>query len=999
MPQADDAGHRAKLDRNSPAQMPFARGLMLVLGFLAACALVFGLPLVQAEELVADNDAVVPVPATLVPSDIQNDDAPAADGLTDEVENADVVNPGDPAAEGEATDGPINLTDPAELGADRAAIPGASRALKVKQCSPGPADHYYFNDEILLNDTYARFVASAYWDRPLSQLEKTAFNYSVGKGNFSTKIGRAAHLENGLNPATGKPYFGIEIGVPGDAHYLNSDSPDWAVDTCPGDGSPCVLKNVDDPTKKIKFISPAENETILGGSGHFAVEFVGFYQLIDAGDPIQWKFQFDANKPVGNANADRIVCPETDWPAEEGGTTAPQFAPVPTPDLELTKKPRFGKLLRDADNKATVVWELKVTNKGLGKSLGFQLEDTLAADAFENVRVLDATKISADDATAENEISSPPAGSDLTQPEPGRGIDCTISAGTTVSCTADALDEGGSKTVLVVADIVPGKQCPDNTASITPVNEDPNSANNTATAQCPSESIALEKVPAADQNPTKPGNQSRPLISFDATGGSASLYYEIKVKNGLSAESELPNDIVDTFKLPAGVEVTGGAVTIEGAELADVTVGNTTTIPRAEVGTIPAEGEKTLILRADVKAPLSVWEGAASQAALTCKEALPADDSGNSGVLNSVSMVDEDDGTTPDANNHACLSLDADVSVEKTPRPGQGIKVNASGDAQLQYTVTVHNNSADSAVSVSHLVDHVSVPTGLSINGDVTIDAAQTAGSVIKGPVASYPASEWKNGASLALCERLELDPGVSQSFTISVPVHLDSLASADAKTALGTCAFTDENAGFTGGVPNTVHIDGPDSDGPANNHACIPILPPDPAAVILETVAYDAQNQSVTSTPLSGAAFSVQAIDESGAPVGEPIAMTASADGTSFNFQLEPGRYQLIQTQAPSGGYQLLPNAANFSVAQGEQGYEIQSVDATTSPLVFFEKNPETQALMIKVADVRTGVLPKTGPSNQILWISLALLIAAAMIGLNVQATSETRRSTKVGA
>lgn len=999
MPQADDAGHRAKLDRNSPAQTPFARGLMLVLGFLAACALVFGLPLVQAEELVAANDAVVPVPATLVPSDIQNDDAHATEGLTDEVENADVVNPDDPAVEGEVTDGPINLTDPAELGADRAAIPGASRALKVKQCSPGAADHYYVNDQILLNDTYARFVASAYWDRPLSQLEKTAFNYSVGRGNLSFQIGQAAKLEKGINPDTRRPYFGIEIGRPGDPHYLNSDSDDWAVDTCPDDGSPCVLKNASDATKKIRFISPAKNETLIGGSGHFAVEFVGFNQLIDAGDPIRWKFQFDANRPVGNANADRIVCPETDWPENKGGPTAPQFAPVPTPDLELTKKPRFNKILRDSSNKATVVWTLTTTNKGPGKSFGFQLDDALSADAFENIRVLDATKISDDDATAENQISSPPSGSDLTQPQPGRGIDCTISAGNTVSCTANALDEGGSKTVLVVADIVPGKQCPDNTASITPVNEDPNPANNTATAQCPSESIALEKVPAADQNPTKPGNQSRPLISFDATGGSASLYYEIKVKNGLSAESELPNDIVDTFKLPAGVEVTGGAVTIEGTELADVTVGNTTTIPRTEVGTIPAEGEKTLLLRADVKAPLSVWEGAAPQAALTCTEALPADDSGNSGVLNSVSMVDEDDGTTPDANNHACLSLDADVSIEKTPRPGEGIKVNASGDAQLQYTVTVHNNSADTAVSVSHLVDHVSVPTGLSINGDVTIDAAQTAGSVIEGPVASYPASEWKNGASLALFERLELDPGVSQSFTISVPVHLDSLASADAKTALGTCAFTDENAGFKGGVPNTVHIDGPDSDGPANNHACIPILPPDPAAVILETVAYDAQNQSVTSTPLSGAAFSVQAIDESGAPVGEPIAMTASADGTSFNFQLEPGRYQLIQTQAPSGGYQLLPNAANFSVTQGEQGYEIQSVDATTSPLVFFEKNPETQALMIKVADVRTGVLPKTGPSNQILWISLALLIAAAMIGLNVQATSETRRSTKVGA
>lgn len=996
MPQADDAGHRAKLDRNSPAQTPFARGLMLILGFLAACALVFGLPLVQAEELVTDNDAVVPAPATPVPSDIQDDDAPAAESLTDEVENADVANPNDPAAEGEVSDGPINLTDQVELGADRAAIPGASRALKVKQCSPGPADHYYVNDQILLNDTYARFVASAYWDRPLSQLEKTAFNYSVGRGNLSFQIGQAAKLEKGINPDTGRPYLGIEIGRPGDPHYLNSDSADWVVDTCPDDGSPCVLKNDSDPTKKIRFISPAKDETIIGGSGHFAVEFVGFNQLIDAGDPIRWKFQFDANRPVGNANADRIVCPETNWPENKGGTTAPQFAPVPTPDLELTKKPRFNKILRDSSNKATVVWALTTTNKGPGKSFGFQLDDALSADAFENIRVLDATKISDDDATAENQISSPPSGSDLTQPQPGRGIDCTISAGNTVSCTADALDEGGSKTVLVVADIVPGQQCPDNTASITPVNEDPNPANNTATAQCPSESIALEKVPAADQNPTKPGNQSRPLISFDATGGSASLYYEIKVKNGLSAESELPNDIVDTFKLPAGVEVTGGAVTIEGAELADVTVGNTTIIPRAEVGTIPAEGEKTLILRADVKAPLDVWEGAASQAALTCEEALPADDSGNSGVLNSVSMVDEDDGTTPDANNHACLSLDAHVSIEKTPQPGEGIKVNASGDAQLQYTVTVHNNSADTAVSVSQLVDDVSVPTGLSINGDVTIDAAQTAGSVIKGPVASYPASEWKNGASLALFEGLELDPGVSQSFTINVPVHLDSLASADAKKALGTCAFTDENAGFTGGVPNTVHMDGPDSDGPANNHACIPILPPDPAAVILETVAYDAQNQSVTSTPLSGAAFSVQPIDESGAPVGEPIAMTASADGTSFNFQLEPGRYQLIQTQAPSGGYQLLPNAANFSVTQGEQGYEIQSVDATTSPLVFFEKNPDTQDLMIKVADVRSGVLPKTGPENQLMWMGLSLMVAFGVVLFNIR--DRARYRTKVG-
>ncbi|KAA8723762.1 DUF11 domain-containing protein [Corynebacterium spheniscorum] len=819
----------------------------------------------------------------------------------------------------------------------------------------------------------------------MSQLEKTAFNYSVGKGNWSTQLGRAAKLEKGLNPATGKPYFGIEIGDPADAYYLNSDNADWVVDTCPGDGSPCVLKNADDPTKKIKFISPAKNETILGGSGHFAVEFVGFYQLIDQGDLIQWKFQFDANKPVGNANADRIVCPETDWPEEEGGTTAPQFAPVPTPDLELTKKPRFGKLLRDANNKATVVWELKVTNKGLGKSLGFQLEDKLASDAFENVRVLDANKISADDATAEDQISSPPAGSDLTQPEPGRGMDCSISAANAVSCTAEAFEEGESKTVLVVADIVSGQQCPANTAGITPVNEDPNSSNNTATSDCPSESIALEKAPAADQNPAKPGDQAHPLISFDATGGTASLYYEIRVKNALDVESEIPNDIIDTLKLPAGVEVSGGAVSIEGTELTGVSVGGTTTIPRSEVGTIPAAGEKTLLLRADIKAPLSAWDEAAPQAALTCAESLPTDDSGTAGVLNTVSMLDEEDGTTPESNNHACLSLDADVSIEKTPQPGEGIKVDAKGDAQLHYTVTVHNNSADTAVSVSNLVDKVSVPNGLSISGDVTIDADAVDGSVVNGLSASYPADAWVDGASLALFKSLELGPGVSQTFEITVPVHLDSLATAEAKEVLTTCTFIDDDAGFEGGVPNTVHMDGPDNDGATNNHACIPILPPDPATVSLKTVAYDAQNQTVTDNSLSGAAFNVQPIDESGTPIGEAIPMTGGSDGSPFNFQLEPGRYRLIQTQAPSGGYQLLPNAANFSVTQGEQGYEIQSVDATTSPLVFFEKDPETQALMITVADVRSGVLPKTGPENQMVWIALSLMVAIGVVLLNI--------------
>lgn len=980
MPQADNAGHRAKVDSYSQAQTPFARVLITILGFIAICALLFALPLAKAQDLPSASESGATTVETSSPSDVGGAQTPTSESTPHQPVESEIENPDQPDVDEDFTD------RPAQLGTERAGVLRSGDSLKVKECSPGPADHYYAGDLIHLDDAQERFVASANWDRSLSQLEKTAFNYSVGKGNFSTKIGRAAHLENGLNPATGKPYFGIEIGVPGDAHYLNSDSPDWAVDTCPGDGSPCVLKNVDDPTKKIRFISPAENETILGGSGHFAVEFVGFYQLIDAGDPIQWKFQFDANKPVGNANADRIVCPETDWPAEEGGTTAPQFAPVPTPDLELTKKPRFGKLLRDADNKATVVWELKVTNKGLGKSLGFQLEDTLAADAFENVRVLDATKISADDATAENEISSPPAGSDLTQPEPGRGIDCSISTSHAISCTADAFEEGESKTVLVVADIVPGQQCPANTASISPVNEDPNSANNTATSDCPSESIALEKAPAADQNPTKPGNQAHPFISFNAEGGTASLYYEIKIKNALDAESEIPNDIVDTLKLPAGVEVSGGKVSIEGTELSGVSVGATTTIPRTEVGAIPAAGEKILLLRADVKAPLSAWEEAAPQAALTCVESLPTDDSGTAGVLNSVSMLEEKDGTDPESNNHACLSLDADVSIEKTQQQGEGIKVDAKGDAQLHYMVTVHNNSADTAVSVANLVDKVSVPTGLSINGDVTIEAAPVEGSVIKGQSASYPANAWVDGASLALFESLELDPGISQTFEITVPVHLDSLATAEAKKALTTCELVDADAGFKGGVPNTVHIDGPDNDGSTNNHACIPILPPDPATVTLRTVAYDAENQTVTNNSLSGATFSVQPIDESGTPIGEAIPMTGGPDGSSFDFQVEPGRYRLIQTQAPAGGYQLLPNAVNFSVTQGAHGYEMQSEDAAASPLVFFEKDTETQALMIKVADVRSGVLPKTGPENQLMWIALSLMVALGVVLFNIR-------------
>lgn len=1007
MPEADTAGHRAKPEASTRARDFLRASIVSAFGLIAVCGLAMGVPFAEAQN--AETEATSTTATNSVataPETELGDNEEVSERTANEQPSADNTSPSDSPAIGETAPG---ATAPADVDltknavrmaplADNAPSPLAAGVGKVKQCAPGPGDDYYVNNQIFLDDSQERFVASAFWAKPYGQLQQTSFNYSVGGSNFSFQIGRFAKIKTGLNPATEKPYYGIEVGEPGSPFYLNSDAPEWVVETCVGDEFPCTLKNTQDPDKKIRFSRPPKNET-TSGNGHFIVDFIGFTQPIDTNWPIQWKFAFDANDPVGNAKADSIKCPEDDWPVDKGGPTAPIVKPAATPDLSIEKEPRLNKILKTAANSDAVAWKVLVKNNGVGESAGFRFLDTLDSTVYKKVTVLDGSKISADNAEAEAQILSPTPGMEIGETAGASGMSCRKGTDDpSVTCKSGPLAEGASKTFIIVAELQPTKSCVANTVDLEPFDIDPVTTNNSASAECPKETIALEKLPAPDQDPNIPGDQKRPTVTFDDAFGTTSVYYRLKVANTGDVETQVPHDLVDSMHLPAGVEVTGGEVRIDDQPLSGITVGAETTIPKDKVPSIPAMSEKVIEIRVDLKAPLAQWADTTTNKDLECAESLPADTATLGGALNSVHMDGENDEPAKETNNNACVSLNPDITIEKTPAPqAQAEKLSANGTATLTYHVLLTNRSAEGAATVSKLLDQVELPAALRVSAPVSVSAPAQPGVTITGLRESIPAAEWVDGAKIQLAEKIVLEPGKTQDLSISVPVYVEPTTTNAAFEKLTTCTVDAAN-GFRGGVVNHVASTGVDSDGPSNNHACIPLAKADPAQVIIQAAAYDAASGQVGTSTLTGAEFQVVAVGANGKPKGQPIPLQAKPDG-SFSAALARGTYQMLQTKAPADGYELLPTSVQFKVLQDlEQGYQVQAVAGAGSPLVSYAKDENSGDLIISVADIRTGVMPKTGPRHQAFWMSLALLIAVGMVLLNVHARANVRRAVKAG-
>lgn len=763
----------------------------------------------------------------------------------------------------------------------------------------------------------------------------------------------------------------------------------------------------------------------------------------------------------GAPNSIRLVSASTIPTSENNDATS--YRPELNPDLSVAKTMHPDAVLISDNGEKSYLWDITVKNEepldGGSPSSGFIMTDALPVikgkqpwegyySPFKNVRIVDGRaleklrqelviKYDGDELAVskaiKDELKKVPLDPKLdpTTPDPAvdpatgllipgmtpRHITCELgmkdhwehpevqSPGFT--CNGGPLEPQETKYVVVVADLVSKEDVPEisepscgpNSVVVDGLDEDPNWHNDSSTALCPAEDIALMKVPAKDQDPVAPGDQTTATVYSEDGKAKAKVYYQILIKNNGDRDVPPTSNIVDSLRLPAGVTVESTSAYLDGSKepLAaqfDLTT-RSLSIPPSQVGVIPAKGTKTINLEVVVALEDAALSGP-NLKKLECASPTPENLDNPSGALNAVRMAGEHDVPLGEKNNQACVSIvNPSAAISKSPAPGDPVELNSDGEASLTYTITVRNTSAPGgqAVTIPSVMENVELPPSLEANGNISIDAPRTPGVQIGELAPLFPAAQWVAGNKLTVAKNVKLEAGTAQKILITVPVKLKANASAEDRRALGECVRGADQK-FSGGVPNSVSMDTADADGEENNQACIPLIPAQPLPIFLEKVAYDATN-GITSQSLHGAEFRIEPANATGAS----IVPTADASGR-FTATLKPGSYYLVETKAPDGGYELLPDKVPFKLVKDANGARLEFAEGYSSPLISFVSATGTlpangAVLGIQIADVQTGELPLTGPSHPLLWISFSALFALAILLFNLSDIRRVRRNS----
>ncbi|MFD5868273.1 SpaA isopeptide-forming pilin-related protein [Corynebacterium sp. NPDC060344] len=309
------------------------------------------------------------------------------------------------------------------------------------------------------------------------------------------------------------------------------------------------------------------------------------------------------------------------------------------------------------------------------------------------------------------------------------------------------------------------------------------------------------------------------------------------------------------------------------------------------------------------------------------------------------------------------------ATIRKEPISGEPVKVNPDGTASLTYTVTVANPAPNAKAEGTEPFDVVRLPEGVIADGDATVAFPATDGVTVAGGITGIPKADLVPDKRIRLADRIELGAGKTQTITVTIPVKVTGTG-AETWERLGRCDG-DGGAVSATGVPNSVEMAG-DDDAPDNN-ACIPLLPPDTATVSIAKVDKD-DNDS----PLDGATFRLYASAPDGSIDWDRPVTDEGAGNADLGKNLVAGTYHLVETKAPSG-YTLLSQPVAIVVDAHGNGYTASLGDPNDAALVSVgPENEPSYRLVVKVADVKTGTLPKTGGPG----IGAALAIGAAIIG-----------------
>lgn len=154
--------------------------------------------------------------------------------------------------------------------------------------------------------------------------------------------------------------------------------------------------------------------------------------------------------------------------------------------------------------------------------------------------------------------------------------------------------------------------------------------------------------------------------------------------------------------------------------------------------------------------------------------------------------------------------INEDGSVSPVGTTGQTVRVNSDGTVTVDYLVSVTNISA-AAGRHPAIVDSVSLPSGFTVQGVRLNGVTQTLGAqnqfTIPADTVDLPAN------------------GGVRVYTVSVTGRAADMAAVN-WTQAGTCTTTGAGTPSAGGFFNLVTMV-KDQDGPDNNDACVPVIPP----------------------------------------------------------------------------------------------------------------------------------------------------------------------------
>ncbi|WP_219930472.1 DUF11 domain-containing protein, partial [Pseudoglutamicibacter cumminsii] len=254
--------------------------------------------------------------------------------------------------------------------------------------------------------------------------------------------------------------------------------------------------------------------------------------------------------------------------------------------------------------------------------------------------------------------------------------------------------------------------------------------------------------------------------------------------------------VTDTPSVPEGFTVTGAEVDGKAVELVDgsftVTEGVKLAAGKAKTFTVTLTGD---VAKSGVD-----WAAAAD-----CE--LEGEGNPAKGLFNKVSMEGDSDGPE---NNDAC------VPAVKEGEPIFKVKKNADTKSvttaegktwQAVYSVTV-SNAGDAAGTSKAVIDTPSVPEGFTVTG------AKVDGKAV----------ELVDG-TFTVTDGVKLKAGKAKTYTVTL---IGDVAKSGVDWAAAAECELEGEGNPAKGLFNNVTMEN-DSDGPGNNDACVPVVPPAP--------------------------------------------------------------------------------------------------------------------------------------------------------------------------